>query len=394
VTRRLVAICVLLTAVAPRATAQLPSIFPPLADWKDLWYPKLFWVPREGVTVGGYYALALPARYSDRTAAPQRFITALDGQISASGSRYVELDAWAPALVHGWRFRLTLAAKHWNREPYFGIGNATTVDSGDIAGRDLYYRIKRVRNFVRGEVQREIVGPVRVLAGWHAEHWFLDTIQANSQLATDLSAGADPRIRVGTSDISFRFGLVVDMRDREAAPRRGMLLEAIESVADSSLAGDLSYTRTTVSARGYLPVGERWGLAARVAGESMGGSPPLGTYFNFEASDEPFGALGGPESHRALYRYRFVDADKLLGNFELRYEVLPVPNFVRATLVGFVDAGRVFPPGEFRFTTDGLKVGGGAGVLLQLLSETAVLGFTTAYGPDGFTLYAHWKWPF
>ncbi len=392
-TRRFLALSVLLAAAAPPAAAQLPNIFPPGSDWRDLWYPKLFWVPREGVTVGGYYAIARPTRYSDRTAAPHRLLTALDGQISASGSRYVQLDAWAPALVKGWRFRLTLAAKHWNREPYFGIGNATTVDSGDIAGRDLYYRITHVRNFVRGEVQRDIVGPVRVLAGWHAEHWFLDTIQTNSQLAADLAGGADPRIGIGTSDVSLRFGIVVDTRDREAAPRRGMLLEALESIADSNLAGDLSYTRTTISARGYLPLGEHWSVAARVAGESMGGGPTLGTFFTFEASDRPFGVLGGPESHRAIYRYRFVDADKLLGNFEVRYDVLPVPSLVRATVVAFVDAGRVFPQGAFRLTTDGLKIGGGAGVLTQF-GETAVLGFTTAYGPDGLTLYAHWKWPF
>ena len=50
--------------------------------------------------------------------------------------------------------------------------------------------------------------------------------------------------------------------------------------------------------------------------------------------------------------------------------------------------------GEFRLTTDALKVGGGAGVLVQFLSETAILGFTTAWGPDGLVLYAHTRWPF
>jgi hypothetical protein len=392
VTRRLAVVALVLAAAAPRAAGQVPAIFPPGSDWRDLWYPKLFWVPREGVTAGGYFALARPTRYADRTAAPHRFIAALSGQISASGSRYVRLDAWAPALARGWRFRLTLAAMHWDREPYFGIGNATTDSAVYRAENDLYYRIKRVRNSVRGEVQRAVVGPLRVLAGWHAEHWLLDTIQAASQLAVDLAAGADPRIAVGTSDVSFRVGLVLDTRDREAAPRKGMVLEAIESVADSSVAGDLSYTRTTISARGYLHVGEHWGVAARVAGESMGGAP-LGTYFTFESSEEPFGVLGGPDSHRGVPRYRFVDADKLLGNLEVRYDVLPVPTIARATVVAFVDAGRVFPHGDFRLTADSLKVGGGLGVLTQF-GETAVLGFTTAYGPEGVTFYAHWRWPF
>jgi hypothetical protein len=385
-------LCALLAATATPAAAQLPNIFPPGSEWQDLWYPKLFWVPREGVTAGGYYAVARPTRYSDHTAAPHRMIAALDGQISTSGSRYVRLDAWAPALVRGWRFRLTLAAMHWNREPYFGIGNATVTDSADVGGRDLYYRIRRTRTFVRGQVERDIVGPLRVLVGWHAEHWLLDTLQTPSQLGVDLAAGADPRIARGTNDISFRVGLVVDTRDREAAPQRGVLLEAIESIADSSLAGDLSYTRTTVSARGVLPLGARWALAARVAGESMSGGPVLGSEFTFESSAVPFGALGGPESHLGLYRYRFVDADKLLGNFEVRYAVIPYG--LRTVALGFVDVGRVFPAGAFRLTTDGLKVGGGAGVLVQLISETAILGLTTAWGPDGLTVYALTKWPF
>jgi hypothetical protein len=392
-TRRSALVGLLLAAAVRPAAAQLPNILPPNSDWKDLWYPKLFWAPREGVTAGGYLALALPTRYADRSAAPHRFIAALDGQIAASGSRYLQLDAWAPALVRGWRFRLTLGARHWNREPYYGIGNATTTDVGDTIGDPQYYRIKRVRNSVRGEVQRVIVGPLRLLAGWQAEHWLLDTIQDTSQLAVDFAAGADPRIGLGTDDVSFRVGLVVDTRDHEAAPLTGVLLEAIESVADSSLLGDLSYTRITISARGYALFGAHWGVAARIAGESMGGGPTLGTYFNVEASDLPFGALGGPESHRGLARYRFVDADKLFGNLEVRYDVLPVPSFARATVVAFVDAGRVYPPGEFRLTTDSLKVGGGLGLLTQY-GETAVLGLTGAYGPDGITFYVHWKWPF
>jgi hypothetical protein len=54
----------------------------------------------------------------------------------------------------------------------------------------------------------------------------------------------------------------------------------------------------------------------------------------------------------------------------------------------------VFAPGEFALTTEDLKVGGGAGLLIQFGSETAVLGFSTAWGPDGFNLLAHYRWPF
>jgi hypothetical protein len=382
----------LLLVAARPAGAQLPAIFPAGSVWKDLFYPKLFWIPREGASIGAYYGVVLPTRYDDATAAPHRLLVALDGQISTSGSRFVTLDAWAPALTDGWRFHVTLALIHWMREPYFGLGNATTADSGSISGSDRYYRIERVRNYARADVQRRIVGPFRLLAGMHWEHWFLDTVQTRSQLSLDRSSGAVDRIAVGTNDVSARVGLVFDTRDREAAAQRGVLVEAIHTRADADVAGDVTYSRTTVSARGFLSFGERWGMAGRVAGQSMTGAPPLGSRFMIEESDRDYGGLGGPDSHRGLYWNRFVDADALFGNLEVRYTLIPY--FLRTVAVGFVDVGRVFPPGEFTLTTDGLKVGGGTGVLIQFGSETAVLGFSLAYGPDGINWLAHYRWPF
>jgi hypothetical protein len=386
-----IALALLLAAAGP-AAAQLPAIFPAGSVWKDLFYPKLFWTTREGLTTGAYFGVALPARYADRTPAPYRILMALDGQISTSGSRYVELDAWAPAMADGWRFHLTLALKHWKREPYFGLGNGTTADSGDIGGGDPYYRIERVRNYARGDVQRRVAGPLRVLLGFHLEHWFLDTLVTASALGGERAAGSLDRIGVGTTDASLRIGLVFDTRDREAAPRRGVLLEAIHARADADVLGDITYSRTSLSARGFLSFGERWGLAGRIAGRTMGGRPPLGARFTIEESDREYSGLGGPESHRGVFWNRFVDADMLLGNVEVRYALIPY--FLRTIAVGFVDVGRVFGPGDLTLTTDGLKVGGGAGLLVHFGSETAVLGFTTALGPDGLNLLAHYAWTF
>jgi hypothetical protein len=384
---------VALSLLAARpAAAQLPTIFPAGSVWRDLFYPKLFWTPREGATFGAYYGVALPARYDDHTAAPYRFITSLDGQVSTSGSRFIALDAWAPALRDGWRFHLTLALKHWMREPYFGLGNETTTDSANLVGADQYYRIERVRNYARGDVQRRIVGPLRALIGFHWEHWFLDTLETRGALSNELAAGTVDRIGVGTDDVSGRIGLVFDTRDREAASQRGVLIEAIHTRADADVVGDVTYSRTTVSARGFLSLSERWGLAARIAGQSMGGIPPLGSQFMIEESDREYSGLGGPDSHRGLFRNRFVDGDALFGNLEARYAVIPY--FLRTVLVGFVDVGRVFDPGAFTLTTNGMHVGGGVGVMVSFVSENAILGFSTAVGPDGFNLLAHYRWPF
>jgi len=286
-----VALAAVLLASSP-AAAQLPAIFPAGSAWKDLFYPKAFWTPREGFTAGAYFGIALPTRYADQTASPYRILTSLDGQVSTSGSRFLALDAWAPALADGWRFHLTLALKHWMREPYFGLGNGTTTDAGDIGGRDRYYRIERVRNYARGDVQRRIIGPVRLLVGFHWEHWFLDTLRTESALGAEIAAGGLDRIGIGTADVSARVGLVVDTRDREAATRRGILVEAIHTRADADVLGDVTYSRTSMSARGFLSFGERWGLAARLAGQSMGGAPPLGSRF----APSPTGDCSGTAS--------------------------------------------------------------------------------------------------
>jgi hypothetical protein len=386
VTRRSVLAAIALSAAAPAfsvAAAQLPGIFPPGSNWLDIYYPKLFWTPREGLSAGLFYSVALQPEYADDIRAPFKTRFALDVQASTSGSRFAELEAWAPALTDGWRFHLTAVAEHWRREPYYGIGNATIADAPAAEGVERYYQALHVRNSLRGDVQRRIVGGLRALVGWHAEHWLLDS------LATPSVAAAD---RAGADEVSLRLGLVFDTRDREASPQNGVLLEALHARADADVAGDLTYTRTTVSARGWLAFNERWGIAGRVAGETMGGTPAVGSFFSLEGSERRVEALGGPDSHRGLYRFRFVDADKLLGNFEVRYAVFPY--LVRPVLVGFVDVGRVFPAGALELTTDDLKVGGGLGLYLQLLSENAILGGTIGYGPDGVVVQGAWRWAF
>jgi outer membrane protein assembly factor BamA len=164
--------------------------------------------------------------------------------------------------------------------------------------------------------------------------------------------------------------------------------------ADSSFAGDVMYTRATGSATGYLPLGEKLGIAARIAGQSMiGGDPPLGTFYQFEASDRPYYALGGAETHRAIPQRRLLDADKVFANVDVRYTLIAQPTLFRVTAVGFVDAGRVFPAGEFALTTEDVMVGGGLGFFVHLF-RTIIFGTTAAVGPDGVIMNFHTWWPF
>ena len=363
--------------------------------WTDVAYPKVFYTLRDGLTVGGYYAYLSPLGFADWDRPPAyRASFSVSGQASTSGSREIALEARLPDLSRGWRLVGTFSARRRARENYYGIGNQVTVDAANVTdAQPHYYQSLNLRYAARGEIQRQILGPLRVLAGIHAERWRIDTLPGPGQLRADLAAAADPTIARSTADVSARAGLVLDLRDSEPTPRRGALIEVIYSVADTSVAGDLSYTRTTVSAAGYLPIGPQVVVAGRVVGESMDGTPRLGSYYRIEASDRPYEGVGGPASHRGVEEHRLLGRNKLFANLDVRYDAYAVPTLVRATLVAFLDAGRVFEPEPFRLTTEALQVGGGAGLFLQF-GRAGILGTTVGVGPDGLVLQAHTRWTY
>lgn len=386
-----------LGATAGPSWAQLPNLPTLGPSWTDLSYPKLFYTSRDGFSVGLYYAQVRQLDYSDFEApSPYRGLLSIDGQVSTSGSRQLVFQARLPRMVDGWRFSFSLEARRHANENYFGIGNQSIYDADSADAQPNFYRADHRRHLARGEVQRRIVGGLRVLAGFHIERWRLDALAGTSQLATDESAGIDPTIGNNTDDISARIGLVFDTRNDEVAARRGVLLEAIYGKADASVAGDLNYTRTTVSAAGYLPIGERLLLTARVVGQAMGGTPQLGSYYLIEASDRPYTGLGSAYSHRALFDNRLLGEDKLFGNLDIRYDLMALPTLYRVTLVGFLDAGRIFQREEnddFRLTTEDLKVGGGLGLTVQLF-RAAIIGGSAGLGSDGVTLNVYTRWAY
>jgi len=385
----------LLGAQTSPGAAQLPDL-PTFGEaWTYLALPKVYWTSADGMGFGLFYAQVNQLGFDDwGSPEPYRAMVSVDANITTTGTKRLELALRAPKWVDGWRFAVSLQARRDARERYFGIGNESVYDEtleGDAA--PFYYRSKNTRWMARGEVQRRLVGGLRLLAGIHAEQWLIDTLPGPTKLSEDLATGVDPTIARNTGDVSGRIGLVFDTRNDEPAPTRGVLLEALFSIADSGVAGSLSYTRTTVSATGYLPLTARLGVAARVMGESMSGAPRLGSFQRLEASDRPLKGVGGAETNRALPPRRLVDADKLVANLDLRYEVFAYPTLFRATAVGFLDAARVFPTGDWEVTTSDLAVGGGIGLFLQFF-RTGVLGTTAGLGPDGVVLNFHTWWPF
>ena len=103
--------------------------------------------------------------------------------------------------------------------------------------------------------------------------------------------------------------------------------------------------------------------------------------------------LGGEYSHRSFDTGRFAGKGTLFGNLEVRQDVLPFGDLGALTVIGFVDAGRVFEEESFRLTTNDLHVGGGGGIALRILRST-IFTFNFAGGPDGFNFSVGNGWMF
>ena len=81
------------------------------------------------------------------------------------------------------------------------------------------------------------------------------------------------------------------------------------------------------------------------------------------------------------------------GNLEVRHDLLSLGDLGAITLMGFLDAGRVFEEEQFKFATTGVKVGGGGGLGIRILRST-IFTFNFAGGPDGFNFSVGTGWMF
>lgn len=384
-----------LAAFTPPSAAQLPNLPTIGRNWTEASYPKLYFSSRDGLTAGLYYAQVRPKRFADfYTPPPYLALLSLDGSASTAGSWQVTLRGHFPALIEGWRLTSSLEFERRARARYFGLGNATTWNRDSATAAQPHFYDADARSILwRTSVQRRLAGPLRALAGFHLERWRFDTLDGPSRLATDARSGAAQQVGTAVVDGALRFGLVFDTRDDEIGPRRGILAEAIVGIADSALIGDLTYTRFTLSAAGYLRALPHVTLSARMAIQSLSGSPGLGTLALLEQSERQVTGLGGPSSHRGLVSGRFLGEDQIVTNFDVRWDAFEAPTIYRVTILAFLDAGRVYYNEPFRLTTAGLHVGGGGGVFVQLF-RAAVLGTTLAAGPDGPTLHLYSQWTY
>lgn len=373
-------------ALAAQASAEPPT--GPRRTWVDHLYPYAYYSTVDGFWIAGHYDWSSPIGFAERPE-PTFGRVAFDAGASTAGSYMLTADAQLPAFWDGWRAGLTLTLNRANRLGYYGQGNATTFDSDSTTGpgRSYFYRVSRTTGSARLTVQRRIIGPLRVLVGGSLERTNFRDLPGTSVFQRDQVSGTIRPDEVPFNDRIARAGVVLDWRDLEVDPHRGVFAEAL-------VGSGRGYTRTTAMLRAYVHPLERLVLAARLGGENITGTPPVAAQLTLESSEGPVVALGGYRSLRGYYDGRFVGPGKLVGGLEARYGVIWAPRLLEVKLFAYYDAGRVFEPGEsFRVTRQGLHSALGGGVGIALMRNTLIVA-EAGKGTEGavFTFATTWSY--
>lgn len=377
----------LLAVLLPAGLARVPVLAAQdeaehATPWRLSYFPYIAGLANDGPA---YFLRARywqPAEYEARNT----YTAALDGAVGATseGSRLALLRFRAPGLWKDWRLDALLGAERLVRYGYFGLGNATEKND-DLVTEDtpFIYRVRRIRYEGRVEVTRRISGPFHAALRAAAVDMKYTTLPGPALFINDFGEGLDE------DEVSGRLALLYDTRNNEYNTTRGLFAEAGVQVGDA----EESYTRVYGVFTGYYPVREGTVIAGRLGGSGTEGTPTLYARASVPAWDREIPVLGGENSHRSFDTGRFLGDGTLFANLEVRHDLFPFGDLGSVTLVGFLDAGRVFEDESFRLTTEDLHVGGGGGVAVRIL-RTAIFVFNFAGGPDGFNFSFGNGWMF
>lgn len=349
------------------------------APWLVSYFPYITGGSNDGPMLAFRTRWYKPAEYEDRVTSVAT--VSVDAGAGTQGSRFLTVEAEIPRLAFGWRLKGTAGAIREARYGFYGLGNDTQRDEDLINdSQPFYYKVTRNRYLGTAEVTRVIRGPfmVALLAG--VERATFSDLPLPSVFRQQYGS------RLAETDVLGRLALLYDTRDNEYNPHNGMLLE----LGVQAGSGGGNYSRVYFTGRGYLGLTPRLLLAGRVLGSRMGGNPPLNAMLFVPLWEKPLSLYGGSDTNRGIDRGRYAGPHALFGNLELRYDLRAFGDFGALTLLGFVDAGRVFND-EFELTLDGLHVGAGGGVAVRLLRST-IFTFTLARGSDGaeFNIDSGW----
>ena len=314
----------------------------------------------------------------NRRPPPVSLAYGFDARIATSGTRGLLFRYDAPGIWKDWRLLGVAGAERLNRVPFYGTGNDAVIDDSLPSE---FYRYQLLRTTLLATVHRRVAGHVRALGGVQWRHYRARPLPDSSLFGDQAQAG-----QIDTSsrtNVELRVGLLFDTRDEETSPTRGVVLETMAARAVSGY----DYTRYLIGARGFLHFGslEQWVVGLRQTTELATGTVPLPIAYERLTTWYPEDGFGGPTSLRLFPAGRFLAPNRYVVSADLRYKALDAPfptSPVRAWLLGFVDAGRLWNAGESPSIAD-LHWSTGVGGRLQF-SKSTIFGLDIGLNDEGF----------
>jgi hypothetical protein len=260
-----------------------------------------------------------------------------------------------PGLLDG-RLRLGFRGAFFraSNNGFYGFGNASRKQEGRHHG---YYQYMRTCPVLDLWSRWSLLDWLELFAGtsfvYNHTHVYENSFLAEvvdekrGRLGSDLLFGTDPH-----PGWSFQGGLLVDTRNHEFSPSRGMFHDASLRLSPG-LVGQPNHGGANLTLRFFFSPtrwlrNEKWRefivLAARLIGDVLIGDPPLyemTRYGGLLADEGPGGKMGA----RGIPGQRYHGKIKVIGNFEIRLKLPPLPWWKRRMALGlvmFVDAGRVW----------------------------------------------------
>jgi len=244
------------------------------------------------------------------------------------------------------RFSMWLAFRAWLNDGYWGMGNGTArervyiTDLVDDDPRRKRYRYSLIQPFGYFTLRADLGGPLAVFAAAMVQHSQVATYEG-SLLAQHQPYGMD-----GGMALQLSGGVMIDTREPEFTPHRGVLAEASARVSPALDAG--AYWGLFVSLRSFVPLGSNVVVASRVMAEWMYGDVPFYEMVRWGGS-VPILGMGGLETIRGAPFGRWHGPHKGVGNLEIRIDVLRHGFLKQPTLwqlVPTADVGAVWGAGE------------------------------------------------
>ncbi len=288
------------------------------------------------------------------------------------------------------RFRIDTRISFTREEnlKYYGLGNAARAPAGTSPTLPRY-EYGRTHPTLRVDARYRVVPTVRLEWGLsYTQNWL--RVPQDGLLAEDMRNGPAYVRRLLHTDephavVQASYGVSYDSRDDQISTHRGQFHGVRLTLAPGGTGMfPYEYGNANLTLRGYVPLASKVFLATRVVADALFGKVP---FYELARFDDTY-AIGGGNGVRGVPAQAYYGKIKLLGNLELRSELVRFHAFSKGNVLGitgFFDTGRVWldyrPAPTLDGTGLGLKYGVGGGVRWAS-GESFVLRGDIAWSPD------------